>query len=49
MANLTTYLMQRAETLASEERGAVGWLLVGIILGVLLIIFAIIKFLIPGD
>ena len=32
-----------------EERGAVGWLVVGIVIGVALVIFGIIKFLIPGD
>jgi hypothetical protein len=33
----------------SDERGAVGWLTIGIIIGVLLVVFGIIKFLIPGE
>ncbi|MDQ4124059.1 MAG: hypothetical protein M3134_00470 [Actinomycetota bacterium] len=32
-----------------EEDGAIGWLALGIIIGVLLVIFGIVKFLIPGD
>ncbi|HVF52256.1 MAG TPA: hypothetical protein VNC78_01485 [Actinomycetota bacterium] len=32
-----------------NERGAVGWLAVGVVLGVLLVIGGIIKFLIPGE
>jgi MFS superfamily sulfate permease-like transporter len=32
-----------------EETGAIGALVVGIIVGVLLVIFGIIKFLIPGE
>ncbi len=34
---------------ASGERGAIGWLTIGIIIGVLLVIGGIIKFLIPGE
>ena len=33
----------------SEERGAIGWLTIGIIVGVLLVVGGIIKFLIPGE
>jgi hypothetical protein len=32
-----------------DERGAVGWLTIGIIIGVLLVVGGIIKFLIPGE
>lgn len=32
-----------------DERGAVGWLLIGMIVGALLIVGLIIKLLIPGD
>jgi hypothetical protein len=32
-----------------DERGAIGWLTIGIIIGVLLVIGGIIKFLIPGE
>jgi hypothetical protein len=31
------------------ERGAIGWLTLGIIIGVILVIAGIIKFLIPGE
>jgi hypothetical protein len=34
---------------AAPERGAVGWLVIGIVVGVLLVVFGIIKFLIPGE
>lgn len=33
----------------SEERGAIGALVLGIVVGAALVIFGIIKFLIPGD
>ena len=49
MTNLLMHLTERFTALVAEERGAVGWMLVGIVLGVILIVFAIIKFLIPGD
>ena len=32
-----------------DENGAIGWLLIGIIVGVLLVVAGIIKLLIPGD
>jgi len=34
---------------SSRESGAIGWLTIGIIIGVLLVVGGIIKFLIPGD
>lgn len=37
----------RART--SGEGGAVGWLTLGIVIGVLLVVGGIIKFLIPGE
>lgn len=39
-------LLRRAHR---DERGAIGWLAIGIIIGVLLVIGGIIKFLIPGE
>lgn len=39
-------LLRRAHV---DERGAIGWLTIGIIIGVLLVIGGIIKFLIPGE
>lgn len=43
-------LLQSAQSkVRVDERGAVGWLLIGIIVGALLIIGLIIKLLIPGD
>ena len=43
-------LLQMIENrLRLDERGAVGWLLIGMIVGALLIIGLIIKLLIPGD
>ncbi|HZA60502.1 MAG TPA: hypothetical protein VE754_02330 [Actinomycetota bacterium] len=33
----------------NREDGAIGVLLIGIIIGIALVIFGIIKFLIPGD
>ena len=32
-----------------DERGAIGWLVIGILAGAALVVFGIIKFLIPGD
>ncbi|HVL33202.1 MAG TPA: hypothetical protein VM600_06435 [Actinomycetota bacterium] len=32
-----------------SERGAVGALIIGIVIGVILVVFGIIKFLIPGE
>ena len=42
-------LLQRAALLRHREDGAVGWLIVGILLGIGLVVFGIIKFLIPGE
>ena len=36
-------------TLHRREDGAIGWLVVGILIGIALVVFGIIKFLIPGD
>ncbi|MFN2590482.1 MAG: hypothetical protein ABR518_06905 [Actinomycetota bacterium] len=33
----------------SHEQGAVGWVILGIVIGIGIVIFAIIKFLIPGE
>ncbi len=35
--------------LHSRQEGAIGWLIIGILVGVGLVVFAIIKFLIPGE
>ena len=32
-----------------DERGAVGWLILGIVLGVILVIWAVVALIIPGD
>ncbi len=32
-----------------EERGAVGWLILGIVIGVILVIWAIVALIVPGD
>ena len=37
-----------AAALRTWEEGAVGWLVIGILIGVALVVFGIIKFLIPG-
>ena len=43
-------LLQHASILLRrDERGAIGWLVVGILLGIALVVFGIIKFLIPGE
>ncbi|HEY7873653.1 MAG TPA: hypothetical protein VIG64_00885 [Actinomycetota bacterium] len=47
MHMLLTELSRRIQP--SDERGAIGWLTIGIIIGVLLVVFGIIKFLIPGE
>ena len=36
-------------TVDVDQRGAVGWLVVGVLLGIALVVFGIIKFLIPGE
>jgi hypothetical protein len=47
----TSYLVQwlARAVRPSDERGAIGWLTIGIIIGVLLVVGGIIKFLIPGE
>ena len=35
--------------LRTREEGAVGWLVIGILVGIGLVVFGIIKFLIPGE
>ena len=47
---LLTWFQGRVETLR-DDRGdvAVGWLALGILLGAILVVFAIVKFLIPGE
>ena len=42
-------MSRRGEERMNDERGAIGWLVIGIIVGALLVVFGIIKFLIPGD
>lgn len=49
MLELVQTLLGRIGAWLDDERGAVGWLVVGIIIGVLLVVFGIIKFLIPGE
>jgi hypothetical protein len=47
---LLTWFQGRIETLKDEHGAvAVGWLALGILLGAILVVFAIIKFLIPGE
>jgi hypothetical protein len=47
---LIGWLQGRIETMR-EDRGAVavGWLALGVLLGAILVVFAIVKFLIPGE
>jgi hypothetical protein len=42
-------LLQAATSLRRREEGAIGWLIIGILVGVGLVVFGIIKFLIPGE
>ena len=42
-------LVWLAAALRTREEGAVGWLVIGILVGVALVVFGIIKFLIPGE
>ena len=46
---LLSYLSGRLGALRREESGAVGWLVVGVILGAIRVVVLIIKLLIPGD
>ncbi len=38
-----------ASSLRRLEEGAIGWLIIGILVGVGLVVFGIIKFVIPGE
>ena len=51
MSTILSAMIQRVDRLRRDEGGAVaiGWLALGILIGAALIVFAIIKFLIPGD
>lgn len=51
MSGILTGLINRLTPVHRDEHGAVaiGWLALGIVIGVALVIFAIIKFLIPGE
>ena len=42
-------LRDAASALRRLEEGAIGWLVIGILVGVGLVVFGIIKFLIPGE
>ena len=46
---LLAWMTDRLVTLGRDERGAIGWLILGIIIGVILVIVAIVQLLIPGD
>jgi hypothetical protein len=35
--------------LHQQERGAVGWLIIGILIGIILVIILIVQLIIPGD
>jgi hypothetical protein len=53
MINLMTHLIgalgARLDTLRRDETGAAAALIIGIVIGAALVIFGIIKFLIPGE
>ena len=50
MGVMLLHLLNEAiASLHRREDGAIGWLVVGILIGVALVIFGIIKFLIPGE
>ena len=51
MSGVLSAVLSRLAATHREEEGAVaiGWLALGIVIGVALVIFAIIKFLIPGE
>ncbi len=42
-------MRRAARAVWTHEDGAAGWLIVGIVIGAALVVFAIIKFLIPGE
>ncbi len=47
--NALGHLLRRVGELRGREEGAVGWLIIGILVGAGLVVFGIIKFLIPGE
>ena len=49
MLDFVQTLLGRIGARLDDERGAIGWLVVGIIIGIGLVVFGIIKFLIPGE
>ena len=51
MSAIVSAIMSRMTEMHRDEEGAVaiGWLALGILIGMVLIVFAIIKFLIPGE
>jgi hypothetical protein len=46
---LLSLVLDRLSTLRSDERGAVGWLILGVVIGVILVIVLIVQLLIPGN
>jgi len=46
---MLTYLSETIGVFRARETGAIGMLVLGIVVGVVLVIFGIIKFLIPGE
>lgn len=49
MNTVWNMLLGAASSLRRREEGAIGWLIIGILVGVGLVVFGIIKFLIPGE
>jgi hypothetical protein len=50
MSGILSAILSRLAPARGEEGAvAIGWLLLGIVIGVVLVVFAIIKFLIPGE
>jgi hypothetical protein len=49
LSYLTGRLADRVDHLALEERGAIGWLILGVIIGVIVVIVVIVQLLIPGN
>ena len=46
---MSQFLSMMLGRLMPHENGAVGWLALGILLGAILVIIAIVQLLIPGD
>ena len=42
-------IRRTARAFWTGEEGAAGWLILGIVIGAAVVVFAIIKFLIPGE